>query len=357
MDLYGSAGLSQSNGYNMANAEAEREINEGNTNIDDNIRKLSQAKTTAKGLVQEKTDTGLSEAGGGQALDVYGLNKVRQGYKAGKEALKSEKAVKLKALIGGDGVGDMSLENITRNQPAPETPAPETPSLNEGEAIQAGGDADDDIGAVVDFGENVANRIPPPGLSRTAEAGASEVAQASSEAVGLGAEGSQVADVVGGGAEALVSGGAKSALKAGLSTTAKTFGGVGAVVGGGLAIEDLLNKKPKNEWDKWGDYLSIGGSTAELAGLATTAIPGVGLGLDVVGGLTSIAGGILGEIGKEEDKGKKDKNINLASAKEKATLESEKQSTQPAGASSAGAGAVATGGYSSSKSIQGSGSF
>jgi len=356
MDLYGSAGISQSNGYNMANAEAEREINEGNSNIDDNIRKLSQAKTTAKGLVQEKTDTGLSEAGGGQALDVYGLNKVRQGFKAGKEALKAEKAVKLKALIGGAGAGDMSLESITRNQPAPETP--ETPSLNEGSgAIEAGGDADDDIGAVVDFGENVANRIPPPGLSSTVESGASEVAQTASDAVGLGAEGSRVADVVGGGADALVEGGAKSALKAGLSTTAKTFGGVGAVVGGGLAIEDLLNKKPKNEFDKWGDYLSIGGSTAELAGLATTAIPGVGLGLDVLGGLTSIAGGVLGEIGKEEDKGKKDKSIDVASAKEKATLQSEKQSTQPAGASSAGAGAVASGGYSSSKSIQGSGSF
>ena len=341
MDLYGSAGISQANGYSMASAEAERQIDEGNANIDDNIRNIAIGKKTAKGIVDQNTKQGDAVSATEQGADVYGLNKLRQGYKVGKEIIKGQKLKNLRALTGGGGEGEFSLQELNNTRPADEV---EDAGAEADEVVEAGGSGEADINAVEDFGRTMASR----GTSATAGAveGASEVAQTASEAVGLGAEGSRIASAVGGGAE-LVSGlasvggeageaVAKSALKAGLSTTAKTFGGVGAVIGGGLAIADLADGKKKNEWDKWGDYLSVGGSTAELAGLgvaSTGAGVPLALGLEVVGGLSSIAGGVLGEIGKFEDKKKKDTSIDTAGAKEKATLEAEKQSTAPAGAS------------------------
>ena len=356
MELYGSSGISQANGYSMASAEAERQIDEGNANIDDNIRNIAIGKKTAKGVVDQNTKQADAVSATEQGADVYGLNKLRKGYKAGKEIIKGQK---LKNLTAGLGEGEFSLSELNNTRPADEV---EDAGADVDEVVEAGGSGEADINAVEDFGRTMASR----GTSATAGAveGASEVAQTASEAVGLGAEGSRVASglasglaSVGGEAGEAV---AKSALKAGLSTTAKTFGGVGAVIGGGLAIADLADGKKKNEWDKWGDYLSVGGSTAELAGLgvaSTGAGVPLALGLEVVGGLSSIAGGVLGEIGKFEDKKKKDTSIDTAGAKEKATLEAEKQSTAPAGASSLGAGGGASSSYDSSKLIQASGSF
>ena len=365
MELYGSSGISQANGYSMASAEAERQIDEGNANIDDNIRNIAIGKKTAKGVVDQNTKQADAVSATEQGADVYGLNKLRKGYKAGKEIIKGQK---LKNLTAGLGEGEFSLSELNNTRPADEVEDAGADVDEADEVVEAGGSGEADINAVEDFGRTMASR----GTSATAGAveGASEVAQTASEAVGLGAEGSRLGSAVGGGAElasGLASVGgeageavAKSALKAGLSTTAKTFGGVGAVIGGGLAIADLADGKKKNEWDKWGDYLSVGGSTAELAGLgvaSTGAGVPLALGLEVVGGLSSIAGGVLGEIGKFEDKKKKDTSIDTAGAKEKATLEAEKQSTAPAGASSLGAGGGASSSYDSSKLIQASGSF
>ena len=359
MELYGSSGISQANGYSMASAEAERQIDEGNANIDDNIRNIAIGKKTAKGVVDQNTKQADAVSATEQGADVYGLNKLRKGYKAGKEIIKGQK---LKNLTAGLGEGEFSLSELNNTRPADEVEDAGADVDEADEVVEAGGSGEADINAVEDFGRTMASR----GTSATAGAveGASEVAQTASEAVGLGAEGSRVASgltsglaSVGGEAGEAV---AKSALKAGLSTTAKTFGGVGAVIGGGLAIADLADGKKKNEWDKWGDYLSVGGSTAELAGLgvaSTGAGVPLALGLEVVGGLSSIAGGVLGEIGKFEDKKKKDTSIDTAGAKEKATLEAEKQSTAPAGASSLGAGGGASSSYDSSKLIQASGSF
>ena len=356
MESYGSAGIQQANGYSMASAEAERQIDEGNANIDDNIRKIATGKTNAKGVVDQNTKQADAVSATEQGADIYGLNKLRKGYKAGKEIIKGQK---LKNLTSGLGEGEFSLSELNNTRPADEV---EDAGADASEVVEAGGSGEADINAVEDFGRTMASR----GTSATAGAvqDVSTVAQDVSEAGGLGAEGSRVASgltsglaSVGGEAGEAV---AKSALKVGLSTTAKTFGGVGAVIGGGLAIADLADGKKKNEWDKWGDYLSVGGSTAELAGLgvaSTGAGVPLAVGLEVLGGLSSIAGGIFSEVGKFDDKKTKDTSIDTAGAKEKATLEAEKQSTAPAGASSLGAGGGASSSYDSSKLIQGSGEF
>ena len=145
----------------------------------------------------------------------------------------------------------------------------------------------------------------------------------------------------------------KTGAKA-LSSGATALGGVGAVVGGGLALADDLQKggwKSMNWEEKFGNVLSLGGATSELVGLGSGFIP-----LDIAGAGMSLLGSLFTEIGEKVDEGKKKSETDKDTAKAVEELKSEKEK-EVAVSTPAGAGASAIQTQDSSNLIKGTGSF
>jgi hypothetical protein len=137
----------------------------------------------------------------------------------------------------------------------------------------------------------------------------------------------------------------KGVVKSGtafLGDSSKLLGAGGAVISGGMALQqDIaggLKGFEKMNWeDQIGNILQIGGSTAELAGIAVPTP--ASLGLEAIGGLANILGSGLSEIGGALDEKSQKAQADSAKAVQTAKLQSEKMGSV-ATASTASLGGV-----------------
>ena len=156
--------------------------------------------------------------------------------------------------------------------------------------------------------------------------------------------------------------GVKGIVKRGsglVADSSKLLGGAGALIGGGMAIQQdvaggLKGFQKMNWEDKLGNMLSIAGSTAELTGIAVPTP--ASLGLEVAGGLASLVGGVFSEIGGAIDEKTQKAQAESKKAIQTAKLQGEKMAPQST-VGTGSYGGIAGASFDSSKLITGSGSF
>lgn len=304
MDLYGyNEAVSQGNSYNLETSEGNADRRIRNQNLDEEIGKLKASIPKADKKIDTDTKSEQEQNLVETALDGYGLKKVNDAYKKGSSTAKGVQSL---------------VNNKLKANPIPQA-----------KASGGAGELDADVNAVLDNEK-----------SMTAIKSGVKAETAGSEAVQV------VSDV-----EKL-----EAPVSKGIGMGAKAFGGAGALISGGMAIEDLESSSHKNTAEKIGDYLTIGGSTTELLGLGLSATP-IGLGLDIVGGATSLIGSAFSEFGKEEASKTAKKNVAKKTQATADNLASQKQADTPASATAGGFGATAQYGGSAEQTIQASGSF
>jgi hypothetical protein len=303
MDLYGyNEAISQGNSYNSETAEGNAERRIRNQNLDSAIGTLKASIPKADKKIDADTKSAQEENLVETAIDGYGLKKVNDAYKKGSSTAKDVESL---------------VKNKLNSNPIPQAEA------------SSGGELSADVNAVLD------NEKSMTALQSGVKGGTE------------GSEAVQVADDV----EKL-----EAPISKGIGMGAKVVGGAGALLSGGMAIEDLESSSKKNTAEKIGDYLTIGGSTSELVGLGLSVTP-LGIALDIVGGATSLLGSAFSEYGKEEASKTAKQNVAKQTKAKEQTLASQKQADTPASATAGGFGSTAQYGGSSEKTIQASGSF
>tara|TARA_R110000822_G_scaffold56587_1_gene142929 strand:- start:754 stop:1680 length:927 start_codon:yes stop_codon:yes gene_type:complete len=308
MDLFGyNEALAQGNSFTQQAEETRKETTERNQDLDTNIGLLKKSIKAKKGVVDDKTKSGVEQSLVEQATSGYGLNELRKAKNIANTGLKT-----------ATELGTLASKGIA--------PA---------ETLGA------DVGAVLQQGENFSNVANVPKAGGRASQFASAGESAGEDAVNVVAKDSKLLE---------------PELKAGIKSGAKALGGVGALIGGGMAIEDLESSKKKNGWEKAGDYLNIGGAGTELLGIGLSATP-IGWGLDLLGGAASILGSGLDEIGKEKEKKTDDTSIDKGTKSAIAQQTAQKIKQSPSGATAGAFGSAGGGSGSASQLIQGSGAF
>jgi len=303
MDLYGyNEAISQGNSYNSETSEGNAERRIRNQNLDSAIGNLKASIPKADKKIDSDTKSEQEQNLVETAIDGYGLKKVNDAYKKGSATAKNVESL---------------VQNKLKANPIPQAEA------------SSGGELSADVNAVLDNEK-----------SMTALNSGVKAETAGSEAVQV------VSDV-----EKL-----EAPVSKGIGMGAKAFGGAGALLSGGMAIEDLESSSKKNTAEKIGDYLTIGGSTSELVGLGLSATP-IGIALDIVGGATSLIGSAFSEFGKEEASKTAKKNVAKTTQAKADNLASQKQADTPASATAGGFGSTAQYGGSSEETIEASGSF
>ncbi len=276
MDLYGTNG----NAIAMGNARREqvRDLNERiqqhNTDVANSISEQFDQKKTTEQIRDAQQKAQSMWTGAHMPDKVKKFNDWRTARDSKANPIANESEEQSQAVKDGGPPAEV------------ETPEPEAPSAEE------------------------INTRSGPAASEAAE-GLEDVAGKSAGAV---------ADI---GEEAAVAGlksGAKSALKegaiSGLGKVAGAAGGIMAAAQGGLDIYEDVKAggiAGNNNWEKAGNLLQIGGSIADIAGLA---FPPAAL----LGGVLDLASSATTEIGEteEEDKEPAEEQADIKSQQEQA---------------------------------------
>ena len=322
MDLYGmSEALSQSNSFSQDQSAENEARRSGNANLDAAISgtrdtALEQKQGITSAEMSRDENSILSQAAGGlglkSAVSTGGLANVEE----------SLKAIPSVAKGGLARVGNLALDGTEKYVIGGLDKATDLASRAVGSVYKTFlNPIEQDIGEAVvrntdklSSGEAAAKTISDfrkGGGVVTAAKDLGDVSEVSDVLKGVKTEATVLGDSV------------------------KFLGGAGAVIGGGLALQTDISGGVKGfekmNWeDKVGNILTLAGSTAELTGLVVPTP--ASLGLEAIGGVASLVGGVFSEIGAARD-----------TTKAKATADTE-QVTKAKGLSSQKSGAVATAG-------------
>jgi len=336
--------LSQSNSFSTSQSAENRARRQGNDNLDDAISSSRDTATQQKqGITSAEMSRDensiLSQAAGGIGLK----SAVSSGSRAVEESLKAIPSV---AKSGLARAGNLALDGTEKYVIGGLDKATEAVSAGVGSVYKTFiNPVEEGIGEAA---------VRSTGSLSSAEGAAKRIADfrkgggvvtAAKDAGDV----SEVSDVLKGAkTEATV-----------LGDSVKFLGGAGAVIGGGLALQTDISGGVKGfekmNWeDKVGNILTLAGSTAELTGLVVPTP--ASLGLEAIGGVASLVGGVFSEIGAARDTSKDKASADTEAATKTSALKASKQSS----VATAGAGAfggVGGGGGDSSSRIEASGSF
>lgn len=335
--------LSQSNSFSTSQSAENRARRQGNDNLDDAISSsrdtaIQQKQGITSAEMSRDENSILSQAAGGIGLK----SAVSSGSRAVEESLKAIPSV---AKSGLARAGNLALDGTEKYVIGGLDKATEAVSAGVGSVYKT---------FINPVEEGIGQAVRNTGSLSSAEGAAKRIADfrkgggvvtAAKDAGDV----SEVSDVLKGAkTEATV-----------LGDSVKFLGGAGAVIGGGLALQTDISGGVKGfekmNWeDKVGNILTLAGSTAELTGLAVPTP--ASLGLEAIGGVASLVGGVFSEIGAARDTSKGKADADTEAATKTSALTSAKQSS----VATAGAGAfggIGGGGGDSSSRIQASGSF
>jgi len=335
--------LSQGNSFSSSQSAENRARGQGNENLDDAISRagdtaIQQKQGITSAEMSRDENSILSQAAGGLGLK----SAVSSGGRAVGESIKAIPSV---AKSGLARAGNLALDGTERYVIGGLDKATEAVSQGVGSVYKT---------FLNPAEEGIGQAVRNTGKLSSAEGAAKRIADfrkgggvvtAAKDAGDI----SEVSDVLKGAkTEATV-----------LGDSVKFLGGAGAVIGGGLALQTDISGgvkgfKKMNWEDKVGNILTLAGSTAELTGLVVPTP--ASLGLEAIGGVASLVGGVFSEIGAARDTSKDKASADTEAATKTSALKASKQSS----VATAGAGAfggVGGGGGDSSSRIEASGSF